>query len=339
MTPVKTKEQLIYFMQSGYFRLSRHDLQFIRNLNYLVLSNRSLTTNQVDLFEKLIKKYNKQLDKHGINITMLDNLIWETTTVPSLSEFTEAYISISDDKIIFKSPFNKKFLDKFSKISYNSFTWVKDKKRYESFYSTEALKNIVSTANNYFSVVNYCKVVTKLLESIDQYTQTVWTPTLTFTNGNYLISAINEPIYNATLNLQLSDEPGCLATLASYGVEIEPLIVKNDPLLSFASKYIVEVDYTNLEELINYLRAVNCDAIITSGIGLASHYQKSLIKRLRDSNFYLEEHRSSKSLTNVIKNKKNPILIHMSSFIDSIPSASNFRKIIKLKNSTQIEFR
>ena len=80
MADLKTSEQLLYFMIHN-LRLSRYDNRFLQNLEKLINNTHRVTTNQVDLVNKLISKYERQLIKHELFIKDLLELPWKTLIV------------------------------------------------------------------------------------------------------------------------------------------------------------------------------------------------------------------------------------------------------------------
>lgn len=334
MVPIKTKEHLVYFMQCGMLRLSRYDLHFIQNLQNLILTKSSITTNQVALFEKIVKKYSRQLTKHGLTSNKIDQLNWETTIVPSDKKFTEAYISIVEDKIIFKSPFSKKFLEKFNKENYNSFKWIREDKHYLSDFSTEALKHLLQQAKEHYPVINYCPITSTLINTVEQFNAKYWEPTLIHLHGKYIIAAINEPLYNAIKDIELSNDPECLSMLATYGIKIDDSIINGDPLLIFASEYFTVIDYTNADNFIKYLHAIKCDCVFTAGLVLSPQHKKSLIAKIKESNIEVDE-KANVLLTERLHGKKNPVVMFMMQrSISNIPAL--FKKIVRITNGVPI---
>jgi hypothetical protein len=83
----------------------------------MIATTHRVTSNQVSLFEKLISKYQRQLIKHGLFIDVLINLSWNTTIVKTTQEYTSAHIGILEDSLIFKTPYNKLFINEFRKSS------------------------------------------------------------------------------------------------------------------------------------------------------------------------------------------------------------------------------
>lgn len=337
MVPIKTKEHLVYFMQCGMLRLSRYDLHFVQNLNVLATSKKTITTNQIVLFDKIVDKYSRQLQKHGLTKTKIEGLVWENEIVPSDSKYTEAYITIKDNTIIFKSPFSKKFLEKFSNHDYNSFKWYRETKQYESEYSTQSLKYLITLAKQFYPKINYCEVTEHLINSVEKFNAKYWEPTLICLNGRYIIAAINEALYNATAEIELSSNPECLSLLAAHGVKVDESIVDNNPLLKFASEYSTIIDYADADNFINYLHAVKCDSVFVSGLVLSQQYKKDLITKIKEANIQVDE-KSNILLLERLKEKKNPIILYMMErTLLNVPAL--FKKIVRITNGLPIHIK
>lgn len=336
MVPIQTKEHLIYFMQCGMMRLSKYDLHFMQNLHMLVTSKSPITTNQVALFEKIVGKYSRQLNKHGLTTDKLSVLTWETTVVPSDKKYTEAYITIENDKIYFRSPFNKKFLEKFNRITFNTFKWVRESKHYESDFSTEALKFIINISKDFYPVINYCTITSELLNTVEKFNARYWQPTLIQHQGRFIIAAINQHLDLCLHDVKLNDDPECLSILSTHGVKVDNAVTKNDPLLEFASSYFVEIDYTNLDNLITYLHAVKCDCVFIAGHGIATQYKRNIINKIKESNIDVDE-KVNTLLDEKLKERKNPMVIFTTSDIFNV--AYKFQKVIKMTNSLPINIK
>ncbi len=320
-------------MQCGMMRLSRYDLKFLQNLMTMTNQNKSLTTNQIELFEKLVKKYNRQLLKHGLNSVKLSTLLWETSIIASDSQFTEAYITIDQDTIIFRSPFNKKFLNKFSKIEINTFKWSKEEKIYKSPYSAYALKFLLNIANEFYPKLNFCKVTAEKIDDFNKYSAGYWNPTLVKVNDYYLIAATNQYIDNALKNITLSSDPKCMSLLTWYGINIDSKIVNDDPLLDFSSKYKVEVDIKNIKLFVNYLKHIGCNHVTVYGPG-ASNIREKLKKENNDLNVDIH------LFTNQSVEVKDSILVITRTLpVEGSPIIyqGDWIKIVSLKNSLAIE--
>lgn len=331
MIPVQTKEHLIYFMQSGMMRLSKYDLRFLQNLQLLTTQHTNLTTNQVSLFDKLVDKYKRQLHKHGLFDDKLENLEWTSTIVQSDPKFTEAYVSITNDTITFRSPFSKKFIEHFRKKEFNTFVWYKDKRVYESPYTTDALKYLIKVANEHYPVVNYCPVVSELLNTVDQYNAKYWNPTFIKHNDMYMIAAINSNLADATSHMPLSNDPEVISSLVKYGVTIDDSVIGNDAILQFASSYTPEVDLANFDIVIECLKAINCDFVTV--VGRAANYNKVLSEKIKNSGLCLDDNKGI-VVEERLKGKKNPVIMFLSSSLSAVPS--NYKKIIKVKNSMPV---
>ena len=60
-----SKEHIIYFMVTSAINLSHYDFKFISNMQSLSHDKKQITSNQEELFNKLIDKYKKQLKQHN----------------------------------------------------------------------------------------------------------------------------------------------------------------------------------------------------------------------------------------------------------------------------------
>lgn len=180
MVEVKTIEQLLYFIK-GNISLSRYDDRFIDNLMGL----KEVTTNQAQLFDRILHKYRRQLAKSNILIENVENLPWGVKLIESTPEFTAGYLFIENDTIKFRCPFNRNFINKFRGVEMNNFVWNKTEKYYETAYSIHQLKILLGVAQAFFPNLAMCDTTTRLLEPLLEYAHIKhWTPTLVRVNGN-----------------------------------------------------------------------------------------------------------------------------------------------------------
>ena len=63
MVELNNKEQVIYYMVTN-LRLSRYDIRFLQNLEKISSVKKRITSNQVELVDKLIEKYERQFVKN-----------------------------------------------------------------------------------------------------------------------------------------------------------------------------------------------------------------------------------------------------------------------------------
>lgn len=345
MKDITTKEHLLHFMQSGFMRLSKYDLKFVQNILYIITNKKEITSNQANLFIKLLSKYKKQLDKHELNIGVINSLPWNSTIKQSDPYYTSAYISVVDDLIYFRSPYNKNFIKAFRQISHNVFKWNKVEKRYEAPFSTSSLKILVTSSVQFYPVINYCPVTSKLLNTLLQYDKvTVWSPTLVKSNDNYFIGASNEIIDDAIKHISLSDNAVTLAELAQYGIKIHESITNQDNVLLFASNYITTLDFLELDKLIFFLSSIKCDAVYLDGVGMASYFKNVVKNKLASNDFKVVELyknniliiESTASTTQTLPDER-PVLIQFTSYDKPIPY--HMHKIIKMTNSTPVTIK
>lgn len=259
-----TKENVIIYLNSGVMRLSKTDLHFVSNLYYIItFGSKKLTKNQENLLNFIIEKYKKQLNKNQLNYMDLIKLPFAyTQIIPSSNEFTQTYIKVIDNKIFFRNPFNKKFLEYFRKQKHNYFIWDKENKLYISDFSTHSFKFICSVAKKFYSDVKLCEVSLKLLDDINHKSSYTYDPTLYKTGTHYYIAACNQPLYLATKNLELKLDMLTAKTLGEYGIKIHESLMNEE--LRFANSFNYECHINNYDKIIDWLIKINCDVIFFS---------------------------------------------------------------------------
>lgn len=255
------KEQLLYFFLQGKVRLSQYDYKFMANLQTMIQNKNRVTSNQSTLFDNLISKYNKQLIKHGLDGQTLKTLPWKTMVVESTSEYTGANVYMANDDILIRVPFNKTFISAFRSIHNNPFEWDRENKLYRSKFSTSALK-ITTELSNYFNTVKFDNELENILMDLDKYKAPVYNPTAVLINGNIVILAVNEVLATLLAEKELILDAKSLFELSTLGITIDPSVYQNNDILIFASKRVVEVEITNIENVISYMKDIGCDNVI-----------------------------------------------------------------------------
>ena len=335
MLELQTKEHVVQYMCSNNLRLSLYDDRFLRNMQNLILQKLDITSNQVMLLDKLINKYKRQFIKHGVNVEKLDQLKWTSNIVQSLPLFTDAFITVADNKIYFRAPYKKDFLSAFRKQDLNTFVWVKELKRYEAPYSTHSLKLIVNLAFDFYAVVNYCPITVSLLDALSPYENVqYWTPTLVDINNNLLIAATNENLDKAIKDIPLNLDIKTISLLAEYGVSIAESLI-TQPKLKFASEFVTDGDITNIDEIIKWLIELQCDCVFfLLASGLDRIRRASLEALLTKVGIAYESYNDGKSN----ETYKHPIIMQFSSHYSKL-SANNIRKIIRMTNSHPVNVK
>lgn len=339
MKQLYTKEHLAYFMQCGMMRLSNYDLKFVQNLHHLATQQKPITTNQIALFDKLVGKYSRQLTKQGFSIETLNQLPWTTPIIQSDPAFTDAFISIDDNKIIFKAPFNKKFIQDFRKLSYNPFEWKRESKRYEAEFGTLTLRLLIKTVHEHYPIVNYCPIICHLLNTLHQFNDVKhWSPTLVKVNDNYIISSINEHVYSAIEHISLDDDISTISELSEFGISIDDSVIQDTAKLKFASNFVTEIEVSNIESVINYLQELKCDCIYYAGnIGVFLNRDiRNKISAIIPNQFNLNDMSYNKQAHQF----KYPVVFQFSSTVSNAKiQTHNIKKIIKIKNSNPIDIK
>lgn len=273
------KEQLLYFFLSGKVSLSQYDYKFMANLQTMITNNYRVTSNQATLFDNLISKYKKQLTKNGLVKEELKELPWKTEVVESTPEYTGATVSMYDDNIVIKVPFNKTFISAFRNIKDNSFDWDKDSKLYRSRFSTVALKIAYTEPAKYFPTVRYDEQLEKLISDINVYYAEVYNPTLCLINNRPVIVAINNILAEQIQDTVLKLDSTTLFKLSMMGVTIDPEIYKSNTQLEFASERVVELDIEKVETAISWMKSLGCQNVII-GRGLRTQFNRDNLNEL-----------------------------------------------------------
>jgi len=335
MVELKTAEHLIYFMQGDNISLSRYDERFIASL----ASISQVTTNQIGLFNRLLHKYNRQFAKHELFPEQLVKLPWQMKVVESSPQYTDGHISIENNTIIFKCPYNRNFITEFRNQPLNKFAWNKETRQYEIKYGIYSLKFLIDTANKFFETIHYCEKTLAIIDELLPYeTAKYWEPTLVRANNNLLIAASNAYLNEAIKDINLDTDPITLSTLVFYGVhiDIELYDTANDRESFFANRF-SKVEVSNMLNIISWLKEINCDHVYFSGSSLIAANISLLRKQLTEANITYTD-----SNTTVPPNEnsfKFPILIKLKSKFGSTNDLFRVGKIIQLVNSQPIEIK
>ena len=328
---METKEQLLYFFLQGKVSLSQYDYKFLANLQTMVHNDSRVTSNQAELFDRLVAKYNKQLVKQDIDGKTVIALPWKSMIVESTPEYTGAVVNIMDDEITIRVPFNKTFISKFREIPNNTFQWSKERKLYTSPFCTTALKIAVTELHRHFSTVQFCENIKQILEDLKQYEAQIWNPTLTLVNGKLMIVAISSVLADVIGDMELNLEPLTLYKLSQMGVTIDPMLVNHDPFLQFAAERVTYVEAAEAETLASMILGLGCDQVLC-GRGLATGMLgKEIRQSLTTCGISI-----GGNPRHVASNDERFMCI---SIYDNVPLASYICKMIIVKDSRPIEVK
>jgi hypothetical protein len=328
----KTLNELATWMLSN-IRLSRYDDQFVNNLTLYITQHNRITSNQDLLFRKVAGKYKRQFSQLKIEIEEVLTRSWDVKIVESIPEYTGASIKIENDKLILRSPFNKNFLTALKKNPIYSLQWIKDRRQYEGEYSHTNLKELLYLTADHYSILNYCEKVTQIVERLSVYENAkYWTPTLVY-KGYYYIAAMNEHLYEAIKNIEITDDLKTISTLVKYGIAIDQSVT--DHLLEteipakvrLAINFQVEIELRDTQLAIEWLEEFGCDAICEPKAFLTN-------SKLDIHNTTINVFTNPKDL----KNYENSVIVYQRgnfSLVNETPM--KLFKIIKFVNSEPID--
>lgn len=328
-----SRENLLYFMQTGEIHLSRNDYGFFSNLQNIIRQRGFVTTGQNSLFEKLLKKYSRQLEKAGHKINDLLSLEWKVEMRSTKEEYSFAYVSYDDGVLSFKVPFNKSFLSAFNNIPYSTFEWDKLHKKYVAPFSTTALKIIYNILPAHFKSVVYDDSLSKLLSEVRKFDAKIWSPTYYKSNGNFYIGAVNQSLYELVKNID-GDHPSTLYKLSQLGITIDESVINGDNLKKFASEFVTEIDVDDILTLSYWLKDIGVsDVVLGRGIEAIRGAQSEIKVYLNELN--IKCHGPSSPT-----NYHAPVLIQTNRSYKSYWYGRNsIGKMVVLKNSRPIEIK
>jgi hypothetical protein len=318
-----SKEQLIYFFLNGKINLSTYDEKFLTNLGIIINTHKRVTTNQAKLFDRLVEKYQRQLNKHSLHYQDLVKLNWKANVVESATQYTNAKVSLVNDNLTITLPFNKNFISAFKNVDDNPFDWNKSDRMYVAKFSTYALK-IASVLLPEFFTVDYSVELLDVLNTLKEYENSIWKPTLCNVNGNLMIVAINEMLYDATINIDLKLDIPTLYELSHYGISVDEKLISNEPSLKFANEYVTEVDLDDILQVANWLSKITDNVFVPKN----TLYITEMIRVMDRFNIKVDTMRKkSKQMIELVHSVRK----HSSNRVEKTG------KIIVIKNSRPVE--
>ena len=264
----------------GHIHLSRYDEKFIDSISLLT----QVTTNQVVLFHTLLDKYRRQFAKHEIEVDDLYDLQWNVKIVESIPKYTNGHVTIENDTIYFRCPFNRSFIDTFRKEPNNKFLFNKETRQYEAPYNQYSLKILINSAAKFFNDVNLCPETTRLLGNIHYCADAkYWNPRLVNLNGRLYIIGMNSALNDALGDIELNTDSETLSTISSYGIEIDSSLYEDTFANRVKANSQLKIEQSELKELVDVLQELNCDMVYLSGAGLLNLAKKKLVELLQDA--------------------------------------------------------
>lgn len=327
---MKNKEQLLYFCLNGNLRLSNYDYKFMANLQTMIRDHVRVTGNQSVLFTKLMNKYSKQLSKLGIDDAMINDLDWKTPVLESTDDYTSARITISNDEIIIKVPFNKLFIASFKRSETNNFNWNKETKEYRAAFSTSSLKIAVSSVAKYFDKVIYCEQTKSIVDAILAYDAKFWNPTLTRVGDRLVVMACNATLASHIQTLQLKADAHTFHLMSLYGIAVDPSLTEDDSFLQFSAQRCPEVEITELETVIDWMKELKCENAVI-GRGLTYHASTASIV-----NSLSERGICAYTLSQIVSYSEVATNLMYLQHVSTSPTSLLAHKIIIIKDSRSI---
>ncbi len=347
MTKVKpkTKEQVIYFLISN-ISLGTYDKRFLSNLESMnVVAKKPLTTNQATLFEKIILRYARQLQKLEISSESLINLPWTLEPIPSLPQFTEAHLILDNSTLVLSSPYKKDFINDLRKSDVNG-KWNREERLWTIPASPFSLKLLKKDLEKHYGKVNYCDEIKKLLSDVEVYKNyKYWDPTFTYINGNFYLIATSENLISQTSNIPFETELHTIAHLIRYGITIDDSVIEKfkekftEEEIQFALSAENSIEY-NDTSIVEKLVKLKTDCVfIKSFTTFSKDYTSSIRESLRTHNIKYKEFSFSEDLNPSLRKCKYPVIIFVGGSMRGSSLPSTVAKIINCVNSNPVNIK
>ena len=337
---VTTAEHLIYYMKHN-LRLSRYDSKFLENIEQIAHNGNNITSNQVSLFQKIIGTYAKQFAIKGMYIDELVKLPWETVIVPSNAEYVDTFITIDNNSIRCKAPYNRGFIQTVTKSDGHNFVWDTAGKAYVATFGTRNLKFVITATKKHFNNIHHCPVTTDLLNSIYEYEDIKhWAPTLLNNNGKLFLAALTLPLAEAISHIELNLQPRTLAELVSYGITIDESVkaMLTSELELFAAQFNPIVELGKVVDIVPWLQELGCECVYFSGASIFLASKVLLRKQLNIANISCYDANDIEQMPDA-STFKFSVVIRFRTVIDAAYEPYRVTKIIKLVDSRPVTIR
>lgn len=257
------KEELLSYLTKGYIHIGKKDYLFFNNLKRFIDDGKNITTKQNDLFNKLITKYQRQLKKQNFDVQHLLELNWHTKVVPTDPELLIPKLSLVEDKIIVKAPYNKKFSHALSNTTLlgKAFNWDKNTKTFVGCFSTINFRTVFDKVKSCFPEYKLCNKLQNIVDDLEQYKNKIWTPTLVKSNGVFYIAAINEPLHNQLETVELGTNYKNLYSMINLGIVISDDIGIDQILKKFLNNYEVFLNVDEVDVILKNLNNFGIDKV------------------------------------------------------------------------------
>jgi hypothetical protein len=178
-----------YYGISPIINLARYDVSVFETMCEQVLQNNALTERQGALACKLILKYQRQLSNKLIDVSPLEHPVWRVSL--RKMDYTRS-LSLREDKLILKFPFNNELIEsirEFSRESQGEVKWSRDDKVWKIGLTEYNLNWSVTWAN--INKFNIDTEVSNLFEKISSVESSGYSIELHLDTSSNMLSVSN----------------------------------------------------------------------------------------------------------------------------------------------------
>lgn len=268
MTMKYSNLDLVASFMIASLRLSNYDRDFLNNLTLYVIKNNYITSNQDRLFKRVARNYQRQFNQHKLNVDDLLVLPWSCKIIPSSPEYTNASISIEDNKIILRTPYKKDFISSMRKNPVYGLEWNKEQRQYEMNFSLYTIKKVLSLCVDHFEDINFSDDITQIVERISVYDGAkYWDPTIILKNDKLYIIACTDYLYDAIKDIPFELDLKTISKLVSYGITVDDSVKEyfynnhSREKVKFATEFITTFESSLLPVMFGWLKEFGCNTV------------------------------------------------------------------------------
>lgn len=260
--------------------LSRYDRKFFADIwSKKIVQNIALTHGQNLLWEKILKKYHRQITGQQTTVDNLLSLTWILPPMELVTQYLKKQVWIQDEKICVQFPFNRKMVDEMQDLKAKETKFQRnDHKEFWVFNHDEKIWYI--KLNTKLAAIIY-QFARKFQISLDETFQQIvtameqvgprdhWQVQLRESNGRYYVNNINERLCERLNHCDFSIDIPTLNFIQNLGIDpgshfVEKIQTRYPHILTefFSKNTAITIDNLDFSPIIDYCQAAGINDIL-----------------------------------------------------------------------------
>lgn len=300
----------------AYINLSRYDRKFFADIwSKKITQNIALTHGQNLLWEKVLKKYHRQITSHQTTVDNLLSLEWPVQPMEFVSHYLTKQVWIQEEKICVQFPFNPKMVEEMRELKTKETKFQRnDHKEIWTFSHEEKIWYIALNTKTARTIYQFAKkfdlqldqTFQNLVSSMEQVgPRDHWLVQLREVNGRYYVNNINDQLHEQLCEYDFSIDIPTLNFIQNLCIHpsshfVEQLQSRYPHILNafFAENTTITIGNCNFTPVIDYCRAAGIDDILILSASRAG--QKWIDVDLPVNVYHLDWPIDMKSLKNTV---------------------------------------